>query len=57
MHQPRLSGLCRSDGGLLDDLENFLNQGLVHGTPDGGVKGWRLHQAELSALTAMDLDA
>lgn len=23
-----------SDGGLLDDLENFLNEGLIHGTPD-----------------------
>ena len=28
-----------SDGCLLDDLENFLNERLIHGTPDGGVKG------------------
>ena len=27
-----------SDGGLLDDLENFLNEGLIHGTPDGVVR-------------------
>ena len=23
-----------SNGGLLDDLENFLNKRLIHGTPD-----------------------
>ena len=26
-----------SDGGLLDDLENFLNKRLIHGTPGNEV--------------------